>query len=75
VYTLSGVGRKYTQVISFRVLPEEAETLEAIRLTFPEKQWGEMMRWLFTHPDVSKIMQHRLVADIYKELDDSDMPE
>jgi hypothetical protein len=69
------VGRKYTQVISFRVLPKEAEALESVRATFPEKQWGEMMRWLFTHPDVSTIMQRRLVDDVYKELDDSDVAE
>lgn len=72
VYTLSWVARKYTQVISFRVLPEDAETLEAVRATFPEKQWGELMRWLFTHPDVERLMQQRLVDDVYLALEDSE---
>ena len=72
VYTLSCVARKYTQVISFRVLPEDAEMLEAVRATFPEKQWGELMRWLFTQPDVERLMQQRLVDDVYLALEDSE---
>jgi hypothetical protein len=72
VYTLLCVARKYTQVISFRVLSEEAAKLEAVRATFPEKQWGELMRWLFTHPDVERLMQQRLVDDVYLALEDSE---
>lgn len=66
------MARKYTEVISFRVLPNEAQTLQAVRATFPERQWGELMRWLFTQPDVERIMQQRLVENVYKELADSE---
>jgi hypothetical protein len=72
VYTLSGVARKYTQVISFRVLSDEAEKLQAVKATFPDQQWGELMRWLFDHPDVQRLIQQRLVDDIYRELEDSE---
>jgi hypothetical protein len=46
--------------------------LEAVRATFPEKQWGELMRWLFTQPDVERLMQQRLVDDVYLALEDSE---
>lgn len=54
------MARTYTHNIAFRVTPAEYRKLDALRRTFPEMQWGEMLRWLIAQPDSEQAIRARI---------------
>lgn len=54
------MARRYTHNIAFRVTPAEYRKLDALRRTFPDMQWGEMLRWLIDQPDAQAAMEARV---------------
>jgi len=54
------MSSNFSQVISFRVDDTLARRLAALRSTFPNQQWGEVMRWLLTNQDISDVIDSRL---------------
>ena len=53
------MARHLTHNVSFRVPASEMGTLQALRATFPEQQWGVAMRWLFDQPEVASLIERR----------------
>lgn len=54
------MGSNASQVISFRVDPATARRLAALKETFPNGQWGEVMRWLLTNQNINDVIDSRL---------------
>jgi hypothetical protein len=53
------MARHFTHHVSFRVPASELATLNALRATFPDQQWGVAMRWLFEQPEVRDLIRKR----------------
>lgn len=56
------VPRYLTNNISFRLPASEMGTIQALRATFPDQQWGVAMRWLFEQPEVKDLISNRAKA-------------
>ena len=54
------MARSYTHVLSFRITAAEHRSLQRLRATFPEAQWGETFRWLLQDPTVVDVINERL---------------
>lgn len=54
------MARAFPHNIAFRVTPAEYRKLDALRRTFPEMQWGEMLRWLIDQADTRAAIAARL---------------
>ena len=59
VYTV-WMARFLTHVVTFRVSDAEIGKLQALKATFAEQQWGEVMRWLFQQPEVDDLIAKRV---------------
>ena len=57
------MARFLTHVVTFRVSDAEIVKLQALRATFAEQQWGEVMRWLFQQPEVEALIAARVKPD------------
>lgn len=54
------MSRAFPHVIAFRVTPAEYQKLDALRRTFGEGGWGEMLRWLIAQPDANEAIRARI---------------
>lgn len=53
------MARHLTHPISFRVSAAEIGTLQALRATFADQEWGVALRWLIEQPEVKELIMRR----------------
>ena len=59
MYTMLGMARHLTHVITFRVSAAELGPIQALRAAFPEAEYGKAFRWLLEQPEVHDVIERK----------------